>query len=403
MAKDDKNTDKEQDDFFGDDEDFGLPELDYEALDDDDSDDVQEEPKAEEAPAEEPKVEEEKESVSAEDDSVFESESMDDMDMDDMDELDGLDDLDDEDIPDQVTDEELEASLAGDSEEDDFKDEPVEAKSDETDSSEEEMDDFYEEESFDDFDVSGDDGEEIPDSVFDSDVLDEDEFAQFEKELMETEEGDMADMSSFDDDDTTPAAADSKGKFAKVVIFGIIIFAALGAIFWFMSPLGSGEEGKQPVAEKTQTQKPPAKKPVEKQPEETASTGTSTTDTSSEESAATTKPAETKSKTPAQRPAVNTAKPKPQQVASNPGTVNSLTARTGNAFIIIASFVDGDMAMDYANKLAGEGKSPSIIPPFGNAITHRVAISGYPSIAAAQNALGGFQGEYGQDIWILKY
>ena len=408
MAKDDKNTDKEQDDFFGDDEDFGLPELDYEALDDDDSDDVQEEPKAEEAPAEEPKVEEkEEESVSAEDDSVFESESMDDMDMDmdDMDDLEGLDDLDDEDIPDQVTDEELEASLAGDSEEDDLKDEPdpVESKSEDKDASGEEMDDFYEEESFDDFDVSGDDGEEIPDSVFDSDVLDEDEFAQFEKELMETEEGEMADMSSFDDD-TTPAAAESKGKFAKVVIFGIIIFAALGAIFWFMSPLGSGgEEEKQPVAEKAQTQKPVAEKPVEKQPEETASTGTSTTGTSGGENATATKPAETQPKTPAQRPAANTAKPKPQQVASNPGTVNSLTARTGNAFIIIASFVDGDMAMDYANKLAGQGKSPSIIPPFGNAITHRVAISGYPSIAAAQNALGGFQGEFGQDIWILKY
>ena len=36
--------------------------------------------------------------------------------------------------------------------------------------------------------------EEIPDSVFDSDVLDEDEFAQFEKELMDTEEESLADM-----------------------------------------------------------------------------------------------------------------------------------------------------------------------------------------------------------------
>ena len=38
MAKDDQNNDKEEDDFFGDDEDFGLPELDFDSLEDDDFD-----------------------------------------------------------------------------------------------------------------------------------------------------------------------------------------------------------------------------------------------------------------------------------------------------------------------------------------------------------------------------
>ena len=61
------------------------------------------------------------------------------------------------------------------------------------------------------------------------------------------------------------------------------------------------------------------------------------------------------------------------------------------------------MASDYSNKLAKEGKSPSIIPPFGNAITHRVAIAGYGSLAEAQRSVDGFKGEYGQDIWILRY
>lgn len=381
MANDDKNKDKEQDDFFGDDEDFGLPELDYEALDDDDSDDsAQDKPVEEETPAKE-SVEEE--SVSADDDSVFESESMDD-----MDDLDDMGDLDDEDIPDQVTDEELEASLADDDLSDDsmsdMPDDSMDDISDDTEVSDEAMDEFYEEESFDDFEAPGEDedGEDIPDSIFDSDVLDEDEFAQFEKELMDTEEENVADMSSFQSDEPH---SESKSKFAKVVIFGIIIFAALGAIFWFMSPLGGGEEEAKPVAEKVQ--KPVAAKPEEK-PAEEADTET--------ESAV---PENTQPKTPAKQPATT----RPKQVTANPGTVNALTSRTGNSFIVIGSFLDGDMAMDYANKLASQGKSPSIIPPFGNAITHRVAISGYPTFTDAQGALAGFRAEYGQDIWILKY
>ena len=71
--------------------------------------------------------------------------------------------------------------------------------------------------------------------------------------------------------------------------------------------------------------------------------------------------------------------------------------------IVIASFLDGDLAMDHSQDLAAEGKSPYIIPPFGNAITHRVAINGYGTLAQAQGALDGFKSEYGQDIWILKY
>ena len=59
--------------------------------------------------------------------------------------------------------------------------------------------------------------------------------------------------------------------------------------------------------------------------------------------------------------------------------------------------------MDHSNKLASQGESPTIIPPFGNAITTRVAIKGYGSLAQAQNEVGNYKSKYGQDIWILKY
>ncbi|MEQ9468013.1 MAG: SPOR domain-containing protein [Ekhidna sp.] len=393
MANDDKNKDKEQDDFFGDDEDFGLPELDYEALDDDDSSDT-EKTASEETPAE---PEEETVEASSDDDSVFDSDSMDDMDdmdmedigdmddidMDDLGDMEGMEDEDDEEIPDQISDEELAASMK-------------EETSDEAET--EDVDDFYEEESFDDFDASGDDDDmdDISDSVFDSDVLDEDEFAQFEKELMETEE-DMSDMTSFESDDTD-APAQSKGKFAKVVIFGVIIFASLGAAFWFLSPMGGGEEGeKKPVAEKTT--KPETEKPAETTPEETTEETPKEAENNTQTQAA--KPANNQPKTTpaAKKPAAT----KPKAVASNPGTVNELTDRTGNMYIIIGSFLDRDMAIDFANELSAAGKSPSVIPPFGKAVTHRVAIAGYGSLAEAQRAIDGFKSEFGNDIWILRY
>ncbi|WP_436516436.1 SPOR domain-containing protein [Ekhidna sp. To15] len=416
MAKDDNTNDKDQDDFFGDDEDFGLPELDYEALDDDDSDSSEEEkveePAAEEPPVEEPSVEEPKEKeLVAEDDSM----------MDEDDSMMDMDSFDDEEIPDQISDEELEASMTDDDslddismddafEDDDSMDdsfddssmddafdeagaeEEASADADDT-SSKEEVDDFYEEESFDDFEESSEGSdEEIPDSVFDSDVLDEDEFAQFEKELMDTEEENVADVDDFQSDYSEPAPAESKSKFARVVVIGILIFAALGTIFMLAADPFGDEGETEAVAEKP-TPKPVAKTPEKKQEEKPAS---STAEPETSSATNTGNQSNTGSQT--NRPAAQ-----PQTVASNPGTINSLSARTGNFFIVIGSFLDGDMAMDYASKLSGQGKSPSIIPPFGNAVTHRVAIAGYSSLADSQRAVDGFKAEYGDDIWILKY
>ena len=353
MAKDDNTNDKEQDDFFGDDEDFGLPELTYEALDDDDS---------EETLAEEPAVD---------DDSLFESES-----------------IEEDDIPDQISDEELKASFA--------EDDSMEDANNEDDIADGAMgEDFYEEESFDDFGVEEDgiegDGKKIPDTMFDSDGLDEDEFGQFEKELMDTEEEDVADRQTFD---PYKAPARGKNKFARVVIIGIVMFAALGGIFWFMFLMdGSGEE-RESVAEKTTPkpvvettkEEPEAKPEVE---EEVANTENNSNTTSNQPEL--TSPAKTPAST------------KPKTVTATPSTVNALNERTGNSYIIIGSFLDADKAMRYATKFSNAGKSPSVISPFGKAVTHRVAIASYSTFAKAQKAIDGFKAEYGQDIWILRY
>jgi len=61
------------------------------------------------------------------------------------------------------------------------------------------------------------------------------------------------------------------------------------------------------------------------------------------------------------------------------------------------------MADDLAKKLASQGESPSIIPPFGKGIFYRVAIASFPTIASAQQNIDQYRSEYGQDVWALKY
>lgn len=344
MATDDKNNDPEQDDFFGDDDDdFGLPELEYEALDDDsDSSSDDESP------------EDESDDFASDMSSEME-ETPDDDTSDISDDLDIPEDFDDgDDIPDQISDEELEAAM----------DDEI---------SDEELNEFYEEESFDDFDT-GDDGdlsEEMTDSVFDSDGIDEDEFKAFnEDDISDVHDDKAAANPSFSSADSKEA----KGKFSRLVIIGVVLFVTLGLAFLFAYNTFFAEDEK-PVAEKV------IKKPVAKKPE--------------------TKPEEKK-----EEPKVD---PKPAKKApvkanpSTPGTVNSIVDRTGNTHVIIASFLDEDMAADYANELAAAGKSPTLIPPFGNAKTTRVAISSYPSLADAQGYVEGFKAEYGPKVWLLKY
>ncbi len=369
---DDTNKDKEdQDDFFGDDDDFGLPDLEYEALGDDDDkadDPVEEEVAAEAeppAPEPEPTPEPEPEPEATPDpepaaesemaeDSIFGDESFDD------------------------TSDDTSSDMLGGSES--------------TETSGDDLggdlgDDVYSEEDFGDFDASDIDLDaELSDSVFDDDEFAGDDFKDFETESEpEAAQSDFNTAPTFSNDE----AKASKGKFTRIVIFGTILFVGLGLIFWFVYKPG-GEE--KPVARKEVPKKAPAKKPAQ-QPAASAE------NTSSQQ-----QPASTSANTQSQqRPAATNTRPAATQVATTPGEITRLEERTGNAYIIIASFVDEDIAMDYANKLAGEGKSPSIIPPFGNGLFNRVAIAGFPTVAAATQGVDGFKGEYGDDIWVLKY
>jgi hypothetical protein len=59
--------------------------------------------------------------------------------------------------------------------------------------------------------------------------------------------------------------------------------------------------------------------------------------------------------------------------------------------------------MDYAVKLSKEGNGVKIIHPFGKAKRYRVSIADYSSYGDAASQLNGFKGQYGDQVWALKY
>ena len=359
MADENKNENEEQGDFFEDDGEFGLPDLEYEALDGDGGE------------TDEPLVEE---IVPDAFEDALQEEEIEDSEL-------GIE-------------EEFDEDLGFDTELEDEMDSTEASEADN--SSDEVSDDFYSEDDYGNFDASDSDlDEETPDSVFDSDDLDDDGFKDFE---------------------TSDDASGSKGKFARIVIFGTVLFIGLAFTSWYAYNNWLEDDPKEvtkkETSEKASDEKEtpekasdekeiPEKASDKKETPEKASAKKDTPEKASATAGTSTPQAKGTQSTGSGIQATKPAISKP--VATTPGTVNALDARTGNTFVIIGSFLDRNTAMGYANKLASEGKSPSIILPSGNGLFSRVAIQGFPTVADAIQNLENYKRDYGQDVWVLKY
>lgn len=204
----------------------------------------------------------------------------------------------------------------------------------------------------------------------------------FEDEKPEFEE---ADTPSLPPNYKPYSYEESSGGFAKVIIIGVLIISIIGGAFYYFSL----DEGPKEVAKKEVPKKrvkKPAKKPATKPAETEASTA---------------KPAETKPAESKPKPAA--AKPKPQAATANPGEIVRVTERSSRSYVIIGSFIDEDLAMDYANKLSGEGNGVKIIHPYGKSKRYRVSIADFSSYGDAASQLSGFKGQYGDEVWALQY
>lgn len=89
--------------------------------------------------------------------------------------------------------------------------------------------------------------------------------------------------------------------------------------------------------------------------------------------------------------------------APKEGSVTAITARTGRYYVVVGSFIDGDMASDYANKLAAEGQQVTLIEPTGKKKFYRLGVMGADSFAEASAELDNLKATFGQDIWVVRY
>lgn len=365
---DDKNLNEDpEENHFDDDEDFGLPDLEYDELDDDGDEPMDEEPFDDEL--EEEIVEEEVPEVENTPEPV--GEDMLDEGISDED-LGSFDDSEPEDW-----EKELEKEL----------EEELQAEGDAT--------GFYEEESFDDFDSDQigmeSDDPEVAASVFGSDD-DSDDFDTGIEYIAPAASG----------GDVTPPASGGtyqqqepggKGKFVRTVVIGVLGIAVVAFVLLLIFNSSEDSETKKVATKKeVPAKKAPEKKEEPKKEEETTPAKTT--------------PAETTPVAKKEEPkkVVKKEEPKPQPAVQKPaGEITSLTEKTGKTYIIIGSFFDDDLAQDFAKKLSANGRSPIVIPPFGESRFYRVAIAEFNSFADAKAGIENYKADFGQDIWPLRY
>lgn len=235
--------------------------------------------------------------------------------------------------------------------------------------------------------TSDDDFEGGGSSLFAADSSDEDSI--FATDSMSFQEEESTDFEESDTPSLPPnykpySYEESSGGFAKVIIIGVLIISVIGGAFYYFSL----SEGPSEVAKK-EVPKKRVKKPVEKKVEP------------KEETAAVATTEEKKEAPVEKKPAVT--KPKPQAATAQPGEIVRVAERSERSYVIIGSFVDEDLAMDYATKLSGEGNGVKIILPYGKSKRYRVSIADFSSYGDAASQLSSFKGQYGDEVWALQY
>lgn len=85
------------------------------------------------------------------------------------------------------------------------------------------------------------------------------------------------------------------------------------------------------------------------------------------------------------------------------GIIETISTRTNRYYVVIASAIDGDLAMDYAKDLSESGESVKIIEPYGNVKFYRVTIQDLDTWDEAQGKANELKADYGDGVWVIKY
>jgi cell division protein FtsB len=166
----------------------------------------------------------------------------------------------------------------------------------------------------------------------------------------------------------------NSGKIIGIIIV-VLLLAAVGWYFGFHKPAQDKEKAR---IEKLKQEEDAAKLAIEQKAEEERLAR------------------EIEEREAARLAAEEAAKPKI-------GTVETISTRTGRFYVVIASDIDGDLALDYAKKLIKTGVNITIIEPYGKSKFHRIAVDNLDTWASAENRANELKSEYGESVWVIKY
>lgn len=84
--------------------------------------------------------------------------------------------------------------------------------------------------------------------------------------------------------------------------------------------------------------------------------------------------------------------------------ISTISEPSGRSFVVVASFVDDDLARDFSNELMAQDIGSKILAPTSRApLMHRVAVADFGTFQEAMNEVALFRNKYGDQTWVLKY
>jgi hypothetical protein len=168
---------------------------------------------------------------------------------------------------------------------------------------------------------------------------------------------------------------DRPSVWPKVIAIGVLVILALGAVYYFavLRPDQQKEEARRELAEKLAADKEAKKRQRE---------------------------LEEQAKRDREQRRLDSLAAIPKE-----GSMEVLSERTGQYYIVVASAIDDDLLTDYASALVKNGKNVKIIPPFGKTGKfYRLAVDSKDNYTDAQAAADGMKGgDFGDQLWVVKF
>ena len=101
-------------------------------------------------------------------------------------------------------------------------------------------------------------------------------------------------------------------------------------------------------------------------------------------------------------PEVKTDPPELESAPKAIGAISEISQPLDKYYLIVASFLDNDLAFDYAEKLILSESNVIIIQPFSTSKFTRVALE-YETLDKANVGLDKYKDEFDEQLWVLKY